>query len=113
MAAASLNNSRIWEELVKNEEKYRRVSQLTSDISYSCLADMNETYTLDWMSGAVEKITGYTIQEIESQLCWRFLVFPDDVQLFDTNVTGLKAGQKSLCELRLKRKDGEVVWVVL
>lgn len=55
------------EKLRLNEARYRRVSSITSDIAYSCAADEKNNIHIDWMSGAVEQITGYTIKELKTK----------------------------------------------
>ena len=52
------------EALKESEERFRHISSTISDISYSCAAAPDGAYTIDWLAGAVERITGYTLEEI-------------------------------------------------
>jgi PAS domain S-box-containing protein len=97
--------------LRESERRFRHIADTISDIAYSCCADAGGNYTLDWMTGAAEPITGYTAAEIQAHGCWRFLVVDADVARFDQHVAGIAPGASSSCELRLRRKDGEIVWV--
>lgn len=97
--------------LRESEQRFERISRLSNDIAFSCVSDSNGSYSLDWMSGNTEKTTGYTIEEITVQSCWRFLVHPEDVPLFERHVTGLLPGQSASTELRLNKSTGETIWV--
>jgi diguanylate cyclase (GGDEF)-like protein/PAS domain S-box-containing protein len=99
------------EKLRESEERYRRVSSVISDIVYSCKTDEEGSFCIDWMTGAAERISGYSIEEIKLQKCWHFLVVEEDLPLFEEKVTGLIPGTQASCELRIRRKDGETAWV--
>ena len=61
--------------LLLSETRYRFLSDLTSDYVYSCVRGPNqEPYHLDWMSGAFERIAGYSIAEIQQRGCWLSIV---------------------------------------
>ena len=93
------------------EERFRQISHLTTDITYSCVTDDDGTFSIDWMSGNTEKITGYTVDEIIAQSCWRFLVLEEDMPLFDVNVIGLSPGQSMSGDLRIRHKSGKIIYV--
>jgi PAS domain S-box-containing protein len=97
--------------LRENEDRFRRVSSMISDVAYSCSMKENGLFSIDWMEGAAERISGYSIEEIKARQCWRFLVIEEDLALFDTNVTGLSPGSHASCELRIQRKSGAIAWV--
>jgi PAS domain S-box-containing protein len=99
------------EELRENEKRFRHVSSVISDIAYSCTRGPDGNYLIDWMIGATEHITGYSVEEIKAQGCWRFLVLDEDLPLFEKRVTGLAPGSAGFCELRLRHKSGDIVWV--
>jgi len=99
------------EELRKNEERFRHISSTISDISYSCQSDQDGNFSVDWMTGSVHRITGYTLDEMMVKKCWGKLVIEEDLGLFKKNVTGLSPGSNGTCELRLHHKSGRIVWV--
>ncbi|MFA5012543.1 MAG: PAS domain S-box protein [Ignavibacteria bacterium] len=99
------------ESILLSEERFRRVTSIITDIVYSCTADKNGVYSINWMAGASEKICGYSINEIMSKKFWEFIVADEDNELFNKNVTGLKTGMQSVCKLRIKHKDGNIKWV--
>ena len=43
--------------------------------------------------------------------CWGKLVLAEDLPDFEKHVTGLAAGNSGICELRLRHKNGDIVWV--
>lgn len=105
------DRKRTEEALRSSEERFRLLSYLTTDIIYSCRTDADGVFSIEWLSGNVEKITGYSIDEIRGRCCWRSLVLAEDLPLFDRHVTGLIPGQAMSVDLRIRRKDGETAWV--
>jgi two-component system, cell cycle sensor histidine kinase and response regulator CckA len=97
--------------LRESEERFRRISQLSNDIAYSCFTNRDGVFSLDWMSGNTEKTTGYTIDQINAQSCWRFLVIAEDIPIFEKNIVGLSPGQSASVDLRMRHKNGEIIWV--
>jgi PAS domain S-box-containing protein len=99
------------EALREREERFRRVSAVASDMAYSCQTREDGGFGIDWMAGATDRITGYSIEEIKAHGCWRFLVLEEDLALFDENVIGLVPGAKGACELRIRHRNGDIVWI--
>jgi PAS domain S-box-containing protein len=66
------------EALRESEARFRHISSTSSDISYSFKAGSDGSYAIDWLVGAVERITGYSEAEIQAQRCWKFLVIEAD-----------------------------------
>ncbi len=107
-----VSGRKLADEIVRESEtRFMRISSIASDIAFSCRDEGSGTFNIDWISGAVELITGYTTEEISARGCWRFLVVEDDIALFEKNVTGLMPGTLGVCEIRIRRKSGEIVWV--
>jgi len=92
-------------------ERYKIISEMTTDFVFSCIKPDNGTYSIDWMAGAVERITGYTIKELIALGCWKCLVLPEDTLIFDENVTNLPAGTSGTCILRIQTKRGDTRWL--
>ncbi len=91
-----------------SEERYRQISSVTTDVLYSCVRDDRSPFQIVWANGSVERIFGCTVQQLLERRCWRCLVHPDDLAIFDAKITALTAGQSSGCELRIIRSDGSV-----
>ena len=99
------------ESLRRSEEKHRIISGITVDVTFSCTKNGEEEFFVDWISGACEKIFGYSAEEIQEKGCWKFVVQPKDLQIFEEKITKLKLGQKSVCELRITNKNGSTRWL--
>ena len=102
---------RVEEVLRESEQRFRHVSELITDFAYSCIKSPDGPFKIDWLTGAVEKITGYTADEIRDLTCWRPLVVEDDIPLFDHNVTGLTPGEWARSEIRIRKRDGGIIWL--
>jgi len=94
-----------------SEERFRRVSSLITDVAYSCSHGPFGEYFINWMTGAAKEICGYSVEEIQTQKCWRFLVIEEDLPQFDQNVINLTPGAHGFCHLRIRHKNGNIVWV--
>jgi PAS domain S-box-containing protein len=97
--------------LRESEVRHRYISTTISDLAYSCTKTNSGEYYINWMTGAAEKLTGYTIDEIQEYGCWRFLVMDEDLPLFRKHVTGVPSGSNGRTELRIMKKNGMEAWV--
>ena len=97
--------------LLESEERFRRVSEATSDFAYSCVRPPGGPFSFDWLTGAVEPITGWSREELLEWGCWKALVLEEDVPVFGERVIGLAPGESSACELRNRDKQGGVRWL--
>ena len=104
-----LAESQRW--LQGSEERYRRFSESISDVVYSCVLESSGNYLIDWIAGAVLEITGYTDDEIRAMRCWKAIVHPDDMPVFEREILWLPPGASSLFEIRIVRRDGPVRWL--
>ena len=98
--------------LLLSENRYRVLSELTSDYVYSCMFGPGQSaYRLEWMGGAFERIAGYSIDEIKQQGCWLMIVHPEDRPRIERSLFEIAPGQNLDCEFRLLRPDGEIRWI--
>jgi PAS domain S-box-containing protein len=95
----------------ERQTRFRRISAITSDIAYSCHTRKDGRFSIDWITGAADRITGYSIEEIRAHGSFRFLVVEEDIPLFEKNVIGLAPGSRGSCELRIRHKNGGIVWI--
>ena len=97
--------------LRESESRHRQISELTSDYIYSGLIFPGDKVQTEWISGALEQITGYTLDELNT-LPHGFidLVFPEDLQ----KINEQDVSEKRLhgIEYRIRRKDGEIRWLL-
>jgi PAS domain S-box-containing protein len=97
--------------LQESEKRYHKFTNLTSDYVYSCSRRGTEPFRAQWMGGAVEKVTGYSQNEILAKGCWSGALHPDDAERFGTFLMQLTPGDRGENELRIITKSGNVRWV--
>ncbi len=98
--------------LKRTKEQYRIISETTSDFAFSYIKGKKD-YRIDWLGGAVEKITGYSAKEIKARKCLRFMVHPEDAKIFEKHVLALCPEEDSMCELRIIAHGGESRWLAV
>lgn len=97
--------------LRKSEERFRIVSEITSDFSYSFKVDSDENLVLDWMTEAAVRITGFEGTVISTTGGWRKIIHPDDKSIKDNHLKSLLSGQSSAVKYRILSKTGQVRWL--
>ncbi|HKY54545.1 MAG TPA: PAS domain S-box protein [Anaerolineales bacterium] len=102
---------RIEEELRLNEERYRIVSSVISDYSFSTARNEKGGLHLTWIAGAFEKITGYTPEEFIARGGWTSILHPDDREKDAQDIENLMKNQRIVSEIRIIHKNGSVRWV--
>ncbi|MCX8010647.1 MAG: PAS domain S-box protein, partial [Ignavibacteria bacterium] len=101
----------IQEKIKASEEKYRLISTVASDYMFSSTVNENGSLQLNWVAGAFEKITGYSMKEYIDAGGWRARLYPDDIEKDNQDLAKLKKNEKVVTEIRTIRKNGEIVWV--
>jgi len=103
-------HERALERLRESEERYRIVSDLSSDYAYSYRIAPDGAITLDWITQAFTRITGYTAAELQPGVLLP-VVHPEDRHLIERGRKELLAGHGYAAEIRIVTKDGEVRWL--
>lgn len=99
------------EALKEREEKYRMISDLTSDYLFETEILADGTSRSVWVAGSFYEITGYSFEEYVEIGGWRKTIHQDDLEM-DSKAFGLLLQNKnSMVELRTFHKDGRIVWV--
>jgi PAS domain S-box-containing protein len=93
-----------------SEEKYRLISRVGSDYTFSTELDSNGTMRLNWVAGAFESITGYKYDEYVARGGWRAHLYPQDVQEDNRAMDTLLANKKVISEVRTFHKSGRLSW---
>ena len=94
--------------LRESEERYRQISSVTTDVLFSCVRGDGGMFRIDWAAGSLDRVFGYSVDEVIERGCWRCFVHPDDLSEFDAHIASLCPGQSSECELRIIHKDGSL-----
>jgi len=95
----------------RSEERYRLISEASSDYTFSSVVDAEGRVRQDWVAGAFERITGYRFDEYVARGGWRAALHPDDHAQDDRDMEALKANRNVVTELRTLTRDDEVRWV--
>jgi PAS domain S-box-containing protein len=98
------------ERLRLSEERYRIVSELSSDYAYSYRIAADGAIKLEWITQAFTRITGYEAGELESGVLLP-LVHPEDRALIERGRDELLQGRPYSAEMRIVTKDGQVRWL--
>jgi PAS domain S-box-containing protein len=97
--------------LKESENRFKHISSIISDIAYSCVTNENYNYRLNWVMGASESISGYSVEELIELGSWGKIVIDEDFVIFKENIMDLSPGGTSHCELRVLHKNGSIVWI--
>jgi PAS domain S-box-containing protein len=98
-------------QLQESNIRFQHISSSISDISFSCIDNKNGKYMIEWIYGATEKITGYTIQELITMGYWENLVLETDLPVFKEHFLQIPPGSFDTCQFRIQHKDGRMIWI--
>ena len=99
------------EALRLSEQRYQLLTSITSDYVYSCSRRGSEPFLMNWMAGAVETITGYSMEEIFRMGCWLNIVHPEERERVQAYLMGLEPGTRASTKFRIITKGGEIRWI--
>jgi PAS domain S-box-containing protein len=102
--------ARVNDSLRASEERYRIVSELGSDLSFSFLVQPDGSVEGEWVTNALEPITGFRVAEMSHDR-WIALIYPEDR---DAVVEAFEAARRcgtGTFSFRIVRKDGSVRWL--
>jgi len=94
-----------------SEEKYRLISKVTSDYTFSTKLDSEGNMHLDWVAGAFQEITGYTYEEYVAKGGWLAHLYPDDKEKDARALARLKTNQQVVHDIRTYTKSKDMQWV--
>jgi PAS domain S-box-containing protein len=99
------------EALQDSEERYRRISENTSDYSYSLVVATDGIMAVDWIGGAFEKVTGYTNDFIGDLEKWLQVIHPEDMPAIQKATELVLKHQSTIFEYRIRTKSGDERWL--
>jgi PAS domain S-box-containing protein len=97
--------------LQESEERYRMVSELTSDYAYKDRIEADGSIVPEWITDSFTRITGYTLEETQAPDFWQRLIYPEDVSALIQHTQKILSGQHDTEEMRVTTKHGEVRWL--
>lgn len=111
-ALTDITRQRAAEEMLrKSEERYRLISSIATDYMFSSRVTDGRELEMEWIAGAFENITGYSPEEFIKAGGWRGIVHPDDREKDERDFALLSQNKQVDSELRIIRKNGDVIWV--
>ncbi len=98
--------------LQASEERYRILTELTSDYAYFFRINPDGSQYREWITESVERVTGYRADEMPQQPDELAKIFyPDDIHRAVREVALLKQGEIVNSESRLRTKSGDLRWL--
>jgi PAS domain S-box-containing protein len=97
--------------LQESEARYKTISELASDFAYSFQISADGSYSLDWITDAFSRITGYKPESLFLNDAWKSIVVPIDISVIIRHVDELVSGRKDSCEFRLTTPNGVLKWL--
>jgi two-component system, cell cycle sensor histidine kinase and response regulator CckA len=98
------------EALRDSKERYRLVSEISSDYAYSLEVTPDGTPTCEWITEPFTRITGFVASEINSR-GWLSLYHPEDVSIAERHHQMLLSNQSDSIEARIITSDNRTCWV--
>jgi len=95
--------------LRESEEKYRLLVKNIPSVVYKGYQDCS----VDFVDGKVEELTGYSKSEFDARnLKWNDILIPEDREKFKRAfLDGFRSSRSYVREYRIRKKDGEIIWV--
>jgi PAS domain S-box-containing protein len=97
--------------LAAGEERYRLITEVMSDYTFSTRVDPDGSVHQEWVAGAFERMTGYPFQEFLARGGWRAALYPEDRAQDDRDLRTLQSNRPVVSELRTLSRSGDVRWV--
>ncbi|MFO0966616.1 MAG: PAS domain S-box protein [Gemmataceae bacterium] len=91
-------------------ELNRAISDLTSMYVYAATLHADGAVAMEWVAGAFERITSYTLEEINAR-GWPAVVHPEDLPRAAEFIPALKTNGSASLEFRLLKKTGQICWL--
>ena len=97
--------------LHQSEERYRLISEVTSDYAFADRIEPDGTQVTEWVTSSAYRITGLTAEEWSSPAAWDKIVHPEDKPAFQASQQKLRSGQPDTLEFRIVRPGGKARWI--
>jgi len=101
---------RVERELRESEERWRNVSELSSDLSFALTREADGSFALDWATQAIARISGRSLEEF-AERGWPSIVHPEDLASVAENLSRIRDGETREYDARIMTPDGDERWV--
>lgn len=96
--------------LMESEERYRVISEMTSDFVYSLHISQDKDLTIEWFTGPIKQITGYSAYEVK-RIDFMSVIYKDDINIFQTHISHVLQGSSDNAQFRINTKNNHVIWI--
>jgi PAS domain S-box-containing protein len=96
--------------LQQSEERYRLISETSSDYAYSLRVEPDGTATCEWITDPFTRLTGFDAGEINRN-GWMTLYHADDKEVAMQHEAYVRAGHSDSMDVRIVAKDKQVRWM--
>ena len=79
-------------ELRMSEERWRNLSELSSDMSFAMERTSDGWLRVEWITHAISRMTGLGMDDLVAG-AWRTLIHPDDVEMAAEHLTQIQSGE--------------------
>ncbi len=107
----AIERKRVSEALRESEERYRAVTELTSDFAFAFHIEPDGTLQPEWVTEAFTRITGFTIEEVRERGGWQSMIHLDDLPILLERVQDVLGGGPDTGQIRILTKTGETRWL--
>ena len=102
--------ARVNASLRKSEERYRTLSELSSDLGFAIRVRPNGAVEAEWVTDAFERLTGFKKREMTGDR-WLALVHPDDHAAVTAAFAAARETGTGTFPFRIVGKQGQVRWL--
>jgi PAS domain S-box-containing protein len=110
LEAEIAERSRVEDELRVSEERWRNVSELSSDMSFATTRTADGALHADWITNAVSRMTGHEMADLQRS-GYASLVHPDDVEMVTDNLQQIQTGETRDYVVRGTTPIGDRRWL--
>ncbi len=99
--------------LLDSEMRHRLITELIADYIYSAILDRQQSPYLEWITGKIQQISGYSFEELKAlEHEWLTVMHPDDLARFQDDLQSqLLSNQSVVYEYRIFSKSGALRWL--
>jgi len=98
------------ERLAFSEARHRVISELISDYVYILRMEGNGKFSIEWVSGSLERLCGYSPAEVEAMGGPMAITHPDDLPAYRATFEKTMQGETTIMEIRMLSKSGVTRW---
>ncbi|MBI4499844.1 MAG: PAS domain S-box protein [Gemmatimonadetes bacterium] len=95
-------------------ERYRVISEVASDFAYAARVEPDGKISLEWVTDAFTRVTGYSSGDSLGGFTGRLLpIHPDDYAAARAHIERLLAGHPDAREFRILTRSGDARWLAV